>query len=160
MGWHDFVASAGRILGLGDGRAQAAKVQHEGSPPPAPPTAEAVRDQVRNAAPNADLRVRIEGDTVHLEGRAPDPEARERAIVAAGNIAGVRRVNDDGVAGPPADQSEFYTVRRGDTLSAIAKRYYGDANKYPAIFEANRGLIKDPDAIFPGWVLRIPRPGR
>ena len=160
MGLHDFVASAGRILGIGGGKAQAAEVQHEGSPTPAPPLAEVVRDQVRNAAPNANLSVRIEGDTVHLEGSAPDPEARERAIVAAGNIAGVRRVNDDGIAGPPADRSEFYTVRRGDTLSAIAKRFYGNANKYPVIFEANRGLIKDPDDIFPGWVLRIPRPDR
>ena len=45
---------------------------------------------------------------------------------------------------------------KGDTLSAIAKKYYGDANKYPRIFEANREVIKDANLIFPGQKIRIP----
>lgn len=49
-----------------------------------------------------------------------------------------------------------YTVKRGDTLSAISLRYYGDANDYMKIYEANRPLLSDPDKIFPGQVLRIP----
>ncbi len=45
---------------------------------------------------------------------------------------------------------------RGDTLSAIAKKYYGDASKYPKIFEANKPMLSDPDKIYPGQKLRIP----
>jgi len=52
--------------------------------------------------------------------------------------------------------STFYTVQKGDTLSAIAKRYYGNANLYMAVFEANRPMLEDPDRIYPGQVLRIP----
>ena len=50
-----------------------------------------------------------------------------------------------------------YTVVKGDNLSKIAKRELGDANKWRAIFEANKDLIKDPDLIYPGQVLKIPR---
>jgi nucleoid-associated protein YgaU len=50
-----------------------------------------------------------------------------------------------------------YTVVSGDTLSGIAQKYYGDANAWPVIFEANRNQIQDPDHIFPGQVLRIPQ---
>jgi LysM repeat protein len=52
--------------------------------------------------------------------------------------------------------SMFYTVQKGDTLSAIAKRHYGEANAYMAIFEANRPMLEHPDRIYPGQVLRIP----
>jgi nucleoid-associated protein YgaU len=47
-------------------------------------------------------------------------------------------------------------VKRGDTLSAIAKNYYKDGSKYPRIFEANRPMLGDPNKIYPGQVLRIP----
>ena len=49
-----------------------------------------------------------------------------------------------------------YTVVKGDSLSKIAKREYGDANKWRTIYEANRSLIKDPDLIYPGQLLSIP----
>ncbi len=49
-----------------------------------------------------------------------------------------------------------YTVVKGDTLSRIAKQFYGDANKWKRIFEANKDVLKDPDRIFPGQVLKIP----
>lgn len=52
--------------------------------------------------------------------------------------------------------SRTYTVEKGDTLSAIAKKMYGEAGKYPQIFEANKPMLKDPDKIYPGQVLRIP----
>lgn len=60
---------------------------------------------------------------------------------------------------PSADEqptSRFYTVVAGDTLSAIAKREYGSASKYPLIFEANKPMLSDPDKIYPGQTLRIP----
>ena len=50
-----------------------------------------------------------------------------------------------------------YTVEGGDTLSAIARRFYGDGNLYRRIFEANRDQISDPNLIFPGQILRIPQ---
>ena len=49
-----------------------------------------------------------------------------------------------------------YTVQAGDSLSKIAKREYGDAGKWNAIFEANRDKIKNPDLIHPGQVLNLP----
>ena len=53
-------------------------------------------------------------------------------------------------------QEQIYTVVAGDSLSKIAKRYYGDATKWPRIHEANRDQIKNPDLIHPGQRLKIP----
>jgi nucleoid-associated protein YgaU len=50
----------------------------------------------------------------------------------------------------------LYTVVAGDTLRSIAQRFYGDANQWPRIFNANRDQIDDPDVISVGWILRIP----
>ena len=47
-------------------------------------------------------------------------------------------------------------MRSGDTLSKIAREFYGDANAYMRIFEANRPMLKNPDLIYPGQALRIP----
>lgn len=49
-----------------------------------------------------------------------------------------------------------YVVVEGDSLSKIAKRHYGDGKKWSRIYEANRDLLKDPDLIYPGQILRIP----
>ena len=56
----------------------------------------------------------------------------------------------------PADQKKSYTVQFGDSLSKISKHVYGDANKWHAIFDANRDKIKNPDLIQPGQVLTLP----
>jgi nucleoid-associated protein YgaU len=57
-------------------------------------------------------------------------------------------------AASPAGRS--YTVQKGDSLSKIAKREYGDAQQWRRIYEANRDLIQNPDLIYPGQVFRIP----
>lgn len=57
----------------------------------------------------------------------------------------------------PDREVKTYTVASGDSLSKIAKREYGDANKWPRIYEANKDKIKNPDLIHPGQVLNIPR---
>ena len=57
---------------------------------------------------------------------------------------------------PPVTSGRTYVVVSGDSLSKIAKREYGDAQKWPKIYEANRNIIKDPDLIYPGQELRIP----
>ena len=59
-------------------------------------------------------------------------------------------------AGASAAAGNSYTVQSGDTLSKISKQFYGDANKYMKIFEANRDMLSDPDKIKPGQVLKIP----
>ena len=56
----------------------------------------------------------------------------------------------------PKAESRFYTIKSGDSLSKIAKEFYGDANKYMQIFDANKGLLKDPNKIYPGQEIRIP----
>lgn len=59
---------------------------------------------------------------------------------------------------PEADNpyAQYHTVVKGDTLSKIAKQYYGDPMLYPQIFAANRDVLQDPDRIRPGQKLRIP----
>jgi len=66
---------------------------------------------------------------------------------------------NQGQAGQPADTAgmDTYTVKSGDSLSKIAKQYYGDPMKYNKIFEANKDQISNPDLIQPGWVLKIPK---
>jgi nucleoid-associated protein YgaU len=54
-------------------------------------------------------------------------------------------------------QGRSYTVKKGDSLSKIAQREYGDLQQWHRIYEANRDTIKDPDKIFPGQVIRIPQ---
>lgn len=100
------------------------------------------------------LDVKVEGDTVKLSGKAASPEIKEKVILAAGNIAGIATVEaeDDG-----APEPVFYTVKKGDTLSAIAKATLGSANRYPEIFEANKPMLSHPDKIYPGQTLRIPQ---
>jgi len=56
----------------------------------------------------------------------------------------------------PATKSDTYTVKSGDSLSKIAKRVYGDPDKWHAIYAANRDTIKNPDLIHPGQVLTLP----
>ena len=92
---------------------------------------------------------------VTLSGQAPSQEASEKAGLAAGNVANVTSVDNNLVA-PEAPPAQYHDVVRGDTLSAISKKYYGDANKYNAIFEANKPMLTHPDKIYPGQKLRIP----
>lgn len=64
----------------------------------------------------------------------------------------------DSPATPPAAAAvgQFHEVQKGDTLSKIAEKYYGDPSLYKDIFEANKNILKDPNKIFPGQKLRIP----
>ncbi|MGJ7485930.1 peptidoglycan-binding protein LysM [Variovorax sp. LT2P21] len=104
-----------------------------------------------------ELSVAYAGATgvVTLSGKAPSQEASEKASLAAGNVANVTSVDNNLVA-PEAPPAQYHDVVRGDTLSAISKKYYGDANKYNAIFEANKPMLTHPDKIYPGQKLRIP----
>lgn len=77
------------------------------------------------------------------------------ATVAAGTIAAAA-VAAAAAPAPAAAKEQTYTVQSGDTLSHIAKRFYGNANQYMKIFNANKDQLKDPDHIKIGQVLKVP----
>ncbi len=101
---------------------------------------------------------------VTLSGQMDSLEARKKLIATVANIEGIESVDDQivvvvreqvvPVAAEP--EKQFYQVKAGDSLSKIAKEVYGDANKYPAIFEANKPMLTDPDKIYIGQTLVIP----
>jgi len=117
-----------------------------------------IKEEIEHDNPGINgLNVDYKDGVVSLSGTAASPEALEKAVLMAGNVKGVSEVKADGVTAPPQSAKvEFYEIKKGDTLSAIAKHFYGDANAYPRIFEANREVIKDADLIYPGQTIRIP----
>jgi LysM repeat protein len=105
----------------------------------------------------SDLKVEFGPGEVILEGYCDSQATYEKAILLAGNIKGVERVGVENFSCPPDEvPTEFYVIQKGDSLSKIAKQYYGDPMKYPDIFEANFEVIKDADLIYPGQTIRIP----
>ena len=108
------------------------------------------------------VKVDVDDEKVILTGSVDTHQNKNKIIVTAGNVEGISVVEDhllvitpEPVA-PPEPEKQFYTVKKGDYLSKIAKEVYGDARKYPIIFEANKPMLKDPDLIYPGQVLVIP----
>lgn len=102
------------------------------------------------------LDIRFDDGVATISGEAADQATRERAILAVGNTHEVGQVDDNIKVAKAEPESVMHVVESGDTLSKIAKEHYGDANKYPAIFEANKPMLTDPNLIYPGQVLRIP----
>lgn len=103
-----------------------------------------------------DLSIDLQDDAVTLYGQVESQADKEKIILAVGNVEGVATVDDNMVVVTPEPEAVFYEVQKGDTLSKIAKAHYGDWRKYPEIFEANKPMLKDPDRIYPGQMLRIP----
>jgi nucleoid-associated protein YgaU len=108
------------------------------------------------------LEIDLDGEVVYVFGEVNSHDDREKIILALGNVEGIRSVDDRlSVKSPepkpaPVPKTRFHEVKRGESLSKIAKRYYGDPMKYTIIFEANQPLLKDPNLIYPGQTLRIP----
>lgn len=121
--------------------------------------AEKIQQHVEKDNPGIDnLKIVYNDGKAVITGEASSSDALEKAILMVGNARGVEMVDASGVTGAaPANNVEFYVVEKGDSLSAIAKKLLGNAMDYPKIFEANREVIKDPDLIFPGQKIRIPR---
>lgn len=165
MGIFDFVKNAGeKLFKPGDERRETLVEQH----------------LANNGITG--IQVEVDGDKATLTGTAKDVATREKAVLVAGNVEGIASVDDRlnvafSAAAPPARvaaatptataaapataaaeqwTSRTYTVKSGDSLSKIAKEMYGDAGKYQQIFEANQPMLKDPDKIYPGQLLRIP----
>lgn len=107
--------------------------------------------------PISNLSLDIHDDTVTVYGEAETQVAKELVILTVGNNMGVSSVDDRMTVVRPEPEATFYEVKKGDSLSKIAKAHYGDPMKYNAIFEANKPMLKDPDLIYPGQMLRIPK---
>jgi nucleoid-associated protein YgaU len=102
------------------------------------------------------LSLDLDDDKVTVFGQVESQADKERAILILGNVNGIAAVQDNLTVVEPKPEAVFYEVKRGDSLSKIAKAHYGDAMKYPVIFEANKPMLKDPNLIYPGQMLRIP----
>jgi nucleoid-associated protein YgaU len=102
------------------------------------------------------MKITYDDGVATIRGTCPSQAEKERIVLAVGNVAGVSQVNDQIVVEKPEPAALFYTVVSGDTLSKIAKAQYGDAMRYPVIFEANKPMLTDPNKIYVGQVLRIP----
>jgi nucleoid-associated protein YgaU len=164
MGFFDFIADAGSNLFKGD----------EAEPEITKP----ISVHIKDAGVTTDhLKVNFSQGAVTLSGYVPNAEQKDKAVLVAGNIAGVSSVQDNLIIGnPPEDAKEkeaeeiqaaekastteagfnTYTVKSGDTLGKISKEVYGEASLYNKIFEANTPMLKDADHIYPGQVLKIP----
>ena len=98
----------------------------------------------------------MEDDLATVAGECQSQADRERIILICGNVEGIGQVEDKISIAVEEPEAQFHTVASGDSLSKIAKTYYGNAMKYPVIFDANKPMLKDPNLIYPGQVLRIP----
>ncbi len=147
MGLFSFVKSVGKKLGIGS--------------EDTPPTADDLKSELDSFDLGSEnLVVEVEGDKAVIKGEVADQSIFEKAIVAVGNTLGISSVDagDVKVANADAGEPVFYEVKKGDNLWKIAVANYGKSNggKYTVIFEANKPMLKDPDLIYPGQMLRIP----
>lgn len=160
MGLFDFFKDSGEEV-----------IKKQSAQPSSDVTPEKTADELSQEASNA-IRIYIEKQNlgisslrvsfiaaegkVILEGIAPTQEASEKAALAAGNIKGISNVENNLSVAEPSDEAQYHDVKSGETLSSIAKQYYGDANQYMKIFEANKPMLTDANKIYAGQKLRIP----
>lgn len=160
MGLFSFIKDAGeKLLGIGDAKAEEAQASAEKKAAANQAAADAIANYVAKqnlTAENLDIAFDGATATVKVAGIADSQETKEKILLCCGNVRGVENVEDNMVVNSTEPEAQFHTVQSGDTLSKIAKEVYGDAMKYPVIFEANKPMLSDPDKIYPGQVLRIP----
>ncbi|MDO4431087.1 MAG: peptidoglycan-binding protein LysM [Lonepinella koalarum] len=145
MGLFDFAADIGRKLFSKEEEASKAVTEHLSEDNPGV----------------EDLNVVVENGMAKISGAASSAIALEKAVLMAGNVAGITNVNIDDVvlkSGETiAGDDEFYVIQKGDNLWKIAEKAYGNGAKYKAIVEANKEVIKDENKIFEGQKIRIPK---
>ncbi|TCI93217.1 peptidoglycan-binding protein LysM [Tenacibaculum sp. M341] len=152
MGLFSFIKNAGaKVFGIG-------KTTEEEAAEKAGKLVDAVNALELSVA---DLNVSVDDDKATITGEAADLATKEKVVLVVGNTEGIATVEDNMTVAEVEEvaveeMAQFHTVMSGDTLGKIAKEFYGDAMKYPVIFEANKPMLSHPDKIYPGQVLRIP----
>ncbi|MEA2604293.1 MAG: hypothetical protein QOF89_5285 [Acidobacteriota bacterium] len=165
MGLIDFIKNVGHKLNVGHEAPKPAQA----APAAQGPSQQQLHDLENNKKVTAltnliqqmglkgeNLKVQVDGEKATLTGKVDSQEQREKIVLLVGNTEGIGKVDDQLQVVRPEPEAQYYDVKSGDTLSKIAKQFYGDANQYNRIFEANKPMLKDPDQIYPGQKLRIP----
>ena len=162
MGLFSFIKNAGaKVFGIGK------TTEEEAAEAAAAANAAEFKEEAlvarRLEATVRDLELQVEGlsvfiddDAATISGMAYDQATREKVILVVGNSEGIATVDDQMTVENVEPEAQFHAVVSGDTLGKIAKTYYGNAMKYPVIFEANKPMLEHPDKIYVGQVLRIP----
>ncbi len=114
-----------------------------------------------------DLRAKVDGKIVTLEGQADSLEVKNQVMAEFNRLVNTENTLNrvqvpqaqaaPAAPAPPKTEETIYVVQKGDTLGALAQRFYGKASLYPKIFEANRDILDNPDLIKVGQKLRIPK---
>jgi len=151
MGLFSFIKNAGaKVFGIGKTTAEEAAEE-------AAEKASKLANAVDALGLKVDgLNIQVDDDSATIYGEAENQATREKVVLVVGNTEGIASVDDQMTTAVQEPEAQFHTVVSGDSLSKIAKKYYGNAMKYPVIFEANKPMLTDPDKIYPGQVLRIP----
>lgn len=148
MGLFSFIKNAGSKL-FGGKKEEETKVEMTRQ--------QALAQEVqRLGIPISNLNIDL-GQAVVVSGRTDTNADREKIILALGNVEGVTAVQDHIDVTNPEPEAVFYEVKKGDSLSKISKTQYGDPMQYMKIFDANKPMLKDPNEIYPGQILRIPQ---
>jgi nucleoid-associated protein YgaU len=176
MGLFSFLKNAGAKI-FGSKRRETATVTTPEAPKAEPSKADVEAAMARDleslvrglglGVDNLNVDFNSDIDTATIYGTVDTVEEQEKVILAVGNVDGVASVDERiqvraegtttrSVLPEQNTASRFYTVKKGDTLWKIATEMYGDGTKHASIFEANRPMLKSPDAIYPDQVLRIP----
>jgi nucleoid-associated protein YgaU len=157
MGLFSFIKEAGeKLLGINKAQAQAASSAQADLE-----AAAAIVSYINKMGlqvSNLNVVVNMAQGTVTVSGEAADQETREKIVLCCGNTKGIEKVDDAMTVKQTAPEAQWHTVVKGDTLWAIAEKFYGKGKgkEYNRIFEANRPMLAHPDKIYPGQTLRIP----
>ena len=122
----------------------------------------AIKQHIEEDNPGvSNLQVQVKDGVASLTGQTQSAEALEKAVLMTGNALGIDKVQADQMSiadgSKVGGDDEFYVIQKGDTLWKIAEKAYGDGSKYNRIVEVNREVIRDPNKIFPGQKIRIPK---
>ncbi|MEH6657909.1 peptidoglycan-binding protein LysM [Leeuwenhoekiella marinoflava] len=157
MGLFSFIKNAGAKIGIGKSTAEEAAEKRAEAAAANKKAEASLKETIGDLGLEVkNLNISIDGEKATVTGKAADQTTKEKVVLVVGNVEGIAQVDDQMDVEHKEPEAQFHTVESGDTLSKIAKKFYGNAMKYPVIFEANKPMLKDPDKIYPGQMLRIP----
>ena len=158
MGLFSFIKNAGaKVFGIGKTYAEEAAEELAAKQKAEAVAAASMEQTIQDLQLEVEeLNININGDAASVTGKASNQATKEKIVLVIGNSKGIATVDDNMTVENVEPEAQFHTVAKGDTLGKISKIYYGNVMKYPIIFEANKPMLKSPDLIYPGQVLRIP----